>query len=83
MDYTVHGKQITLWEGKNYIGTITINHKKQEFKLSLSGMRDIFKFNKLWKLRRYIDTYCCANINITKNIYEYLESIFVMWELTK
>lgn len=82
MDYTVRGKNTALWEGNKYLGKICRNDSEKCFVISLSGLLVGYKFYSTKQLKRYVSKYCCVLVDLSTEIYDYLDSIFVIFKLT-
>lgn len=82
VDYVIRGKQITLWEGQKYIGSISRNETKKKLVLQVSGIIEAYSFDSIERLKNYINNRCMVKINISDELIEYLECILVLWKLT-
>lgn len=82
MDFRVRNNRIDLWEGDKHIGTISINYYKRKFRININGMcNDGTTFFDSKGLKRYITKQCVLKINIPQEIYDYINSIAVMFKL--
>ncbi len=72
-----------LWDNDKYIATININNKKKRFKINVNGLcSDGTVFYNSKGLKRYIKKQCMLKLDIPEKLYQYIDSITVMFLLT-